>query len=245
LAAWPATASVLMFTLRRSASNGTSCHVLTCMCGATYEAVQERLRLNEQRSARNNRDPEATLLRGGVDRALAAIERQQRNLVDQLAEVSGGVAAIVSQKLEALEMRRQQLADDCEVVLARRTSWEAARAQVRELETWCRAVADRLSSFRYREKRLALDALGVQVQVWRTDHAPRWTAKARIPLGGPGQPIAAGTSGLNGEIGHFAAGTCPGRGRCCTWGGSTCRCVCRRGRAGRCSPASNGAATSP
>jgi hypothetical protein len=61
----------------------------------TFEIVQERLRLNRERSARNNREPEAT---------------------------------------------------------------------------------------RYLEKRTALDALGVMVKVWRSDHTPRWEAEASIPL---------------------------------------------------------------
>lgn len=34
----------------------------------TYQIVQERMRLNKERSPRNNRDPEATLLRGGFVR---------------------------------------------------------------------------------------------------------------------------------------------------------------------------------
>src|SRR4029077_20598535 len=34
----------------------------------TFQLIQERLRLDQERSARNTRDPEATLLRGGFVR---------------------------------------------------------------------------------------------------------------------------------------------------------------------------------
>jgi hypothetical protein len=37
----------------------------------------------------------------------------------------------------------------------------------------------------YADKRLALDALGVQAKVWRSDHEPRYEITASIPLDAP------------------------------------------------------------
>jgi site-specific DNA recombinase len=100
-----------------------------------------------------------------VDRSLAEVTRQQRNLVDQLADLGGAAAALVREKLEALERRAVALAAERETILARREAWQAARARLQELQTWCANVAANLSTFDYRQKRLALDALGVQARV--------------------------------------------------------------------------------
>jgi len=51
-----------------------------------------------------------------------------------------------------------------------------------DLEAWCRKTAERLGGFSDQEKRVALDAFGVQVKVWRSDHTPKWEAEASIPL---------------------------------------------------------------
>ena len=37
----------------------------------------------------------------------------------------------------------------------------------------------------YEERRLALDALGVQMHIWRTDHTPRYEITASVPLDEP------------------------------------------------------------
>jgi hypothetical protein len=39
----------------------------------------------------------------------------------------------------------------------------------------------------YDQKRTALDALGIQARVWKTDHDPRYLITAGLPLDPPGQ----------------------------------------------------------
>jgi site-specific DNA recombinase len=286
----------------------------------TFEIVQERLRLNRERSARSNRDPEATLLRGGfvrcgycgdsmaalharpkrrqaafyrcargmkyprdctqhgisatvldpaiwakieqillrpeiiagelarmenqspatdaeelerVDRALATIERQQRNLVDQLAEQGQVVAALITQKLASLDDQRKSLEDSRVTLLTRKANQEAAQSRLHELEAWCAKVAERLGSFSYQEKRAALDALGVTVKVWRTDHTPRWEAEASIPLAEASDQLLPTRQGLISNSEHFAARTYRAAGRSSTSDLAEYRCACRRGRAAR------------
>ena len=54
-----------------------------------------------------------------------------------------------------------------------------------DLELWCRNVAERLDGLAYEQKRMALDALGVRVEVWRSDHEPRYRIEANVPLEEP------------------------------------------------------------
>ena len=229
----------------------------------TFDAIQERLRLSQLQAIRNNREPEATLLRGGfarcgycgltmfarrrkhgweyacrtgwgyraacmtptiaargldaavwervealltrpeivaaelermqasdptaddlatIDKALTEVGRQQRNLLDQLANLGEVVAALVNEKLITMEKQQRELAAEREAVLSRRQTWLAAQDRLGELETWCRMVAANLGKLTYQDKRLALDALGVQARVWRTDHTPRYEIETNIPL---------------------------------------------------------------
>jgi site-specific DNA recombinase len=234
-----------------------------------FEQVQARLRLNQARASRNNRYPEAALLRGGfvrcgrcgatlsprrvgpggkwfqyrcirgmsldtrctgthvathlldadvwskvtalltdprviaeqlaqhqaedpteadlapVERALTKIENQQRNLVGQLADLPPTVAPLVHEKLAALEQQRLGFQQERERLQGQRAAWAAGQAQLAELEAWCRQVAANVEGLSFAERRLALDALGLSVQVWPKDRTPRYEITARIPLPTP------------------------------------------------------------
>jgi site-specific DNA recombinase len=117
-----------------------------------------------------------------VDKRIGAIERQQRNLVDQLANLGESVAALVTEKLAALEKQRQQLLGEREQVLRRYQAWQMARERLADLEAHCASIAQKLDSLDYDQKRLALDALGVEVTVWRTGEFPRYEIEANLPL---------------------------------------------------------------
>src|SRR5690606_23169230 len=60
---------------------------------------------------------------------------------------------------------------------AERESWEIAQSRLDDLESWCQVVARNIDLLNYDGRRLALDALGVQVRVWSTSHNPRYEIK--------------------------------------------------------------------
>ena len=120
-----------------------------------------------------------------VTAALAQVERQQRNLVDQLADLGGSVAVLVTEKLSALEAQHQQLTAERERILGQHRAWQLAQERLTEVRAWCQRVAAKLDRADYSRKRLALDALGVQVRVWPKDHELRFDIKALIPLAEP------------------------------------------------------------
>ena len=157
-------------------------------------------------------DPTAADL-DAVDQRLAGVARQQRNLVEQLANVGGSVAELVTEKLATLERQREQLAGERDAILARRRAWDLAQARLGDLEAWCRSVATKVDALTYEQKRLALDALGVEARVWRPDHTPRYAVTVALPL----EPAPADSDGDHSPI---VSRTARGRGG-------------RRGRRGR------------
>ena len=63
--------------------------------------------------------------------------------------------------------------------------------QLGDLTAWCREVAGQLESLEYDEKRMALVALGIEVEVYSVKHSPRYRITARLPLG---EQIVSGTT---------------------------------------------------
>ena len=91
-------------------------------------------------------------------------------------------AAPLVAEIEAL--RRQQRSFEAErvAVLARRTGWEEGQRRLADLQRWCQRVSTRLGELTYEQKRLALEALGVEVRVWKADHEPRYVITAQLDL---------------------------------------------------------------
>lgn len=139
-------------------------------------------------------DPSAQDL-STVERDISNVARQQLNLVEQLANVSGSVTDLVTQKLNTLEALRRQLEIEQQVVLSRQEAWAAALGRIGELDAWVANVAANLDALTYDEKRLALDALNVQVKLWPTDHDPRYEVSAFVPL--PGGVTPGGNCDMN------------------------------------------------
>jgi hypothetical protein len=79
------------------------------------------------------------------------------------------------QLLKTLEAERNK-------ILGQRDARRQARSRLAELESWIETVAANLGELTHDERRLAVDALGVRVLVWRKDdRSPK--VEANIPLG--------------------------------------------------------------
>jgi site-specific DNA recombinase len=118
-----------------------------------------------------------------IERRVEAVTRKQENLVKRLAAIEDeGVATIVTTELNALVKERRQLLAEQAEAQARHTEWEASQVQLMALEEWCQRVAENLDEFSYDQKRMTLDALGVQVRLFHTDHDPRYEITAAVPL---------------------------------------------------------------
>ena len=126
-------------------------------------------------------DPTANDL-AAVDRSIREVERQQRNLVDQLANLGGSVAKLVADKLASLDGQRGRLAQERAEIVARQVVWQEAQARIGDVRAWCERVSENIDDLTYDEKRDILTALDVRVKVYRAGHEPRWEITASLPL---------------------------------------------------------------
>jgi hypothetical protein len=112
------------------------------------------------------------------------VVRQQRTLVDQLAVLDGSVAELVTEKLSTFDAQRQRLAEEREAIVARIEAEQEIESRKADLGAWCQSAASTLSdeALTYQIKRWIIEALGVKVQIWRTDHEARWRIQANLPL---------------------------------------------------------------
>jgi hypothetical protein len=117
-----------------------------------------------------------------VERQLTTVARQQRNLIENLANVTGTAAALIAEKINALDAQRTQLEGERQGILQRRAAWEAAQARVGELEEWRATVAANRETLGYKGKRVALDVLNAQAKVYPSSHSPRYEIDASLPL---------------------------------------------------------------
>jgi site-specific DNA recombinase len=178
----------------RCATGGISVRLIDDAVWSKVSAILERPEIVAEELARmQQNDPTGADLTA-IDRELLKIERQQANLIEQLAELGGAVGEMVRAKLTSLQAEHERLQADRAAMLSVRTAWQHAREQLGGLEQWCRKVAAKLDRLTYEEKRLALEALAVRVRVWRPGHEPHFEILATPELDSPFVDSSAGSS---------------------------------------------------
>jgi hypothetical protein len=121
---------------------------------------------------------------GELDRAIEAVERKQNNLSRRLTLLDDDhAAAPLVQELGRLGAERRRLAEERAAIVGRQEQAATGRAQLAELRDWCAELAGRVQRLTYAEKRIAMDAFNVQVEVYPRDHETPWELVARVPLG--------------------------------------------------------------
>lgn len=134
---------------------------------------------------------------GGLDRELvslreriARVSNKQTRVAQAIAEVDDpSAAAPLYTELKTLASSKHQLELEYQSHQKRIADANADDAKLQSLADWCERVSGNLDDLTYDEKRLALEALGVQVRVWRKgavdpqgQPVPRWVLSID-PLG--------------------------------------------------------------
>ncbi|MFT4040700.1 MAG: recombinase zinc beta ribbon domain-containing protein [Thermomicrobiales bacterium] len=118
-----------------------------------------------------------------LQRLIDDVSRQQTNLARAIAmlEDADASAPLVAQ-LASLSDRRKILEREQEGVEDRRASWLATQANLANLETWSKTIADRVDDLTWEQKRLALNALNVTADVYPAGSQPRFVIRAEIEV---------------------------------------------------------------
>ncbi len=111
---------------------------------------------------------------GGLERARAAVEKQIASLADKQARIAkrvadiedDAVAAPLVAELRSLAGRKTAAEQELLSTEQRIADRTAEDARVRSLTAWCQRVGANLDRLNYTERRLALEALGVQVRIY-------------------------------------------------------------------------------
>lgn len=115
-----------------------------------------------------------------LDRRDRALARQQANLIDNMALVTGDTARMMAEKLALIEHERRSLAEERARLQAELDTLIEAERRADSLVEWIRTVQKRVDSLDYNARRLALEAFGVEVILYRADHDPRWEIKMDV-----------------------------------------------------------------
>jgi len=117
-----------------------------------------------------------------IETRLVKVESTIRNLVamskkdldpDTLDLVTNQLAEQSKLKKGLLEQQRQ--------VEVRQIQWEEVAQVLAKFRKWCLETAGNVEDATYERKRDALKILGVRVQVWKTDHDPRYYIEMSPP----------------------------------------------------------------
>src|SRR5215213_487523 len=172
-------------------NGGLPCARPTSIMGTVLDpAVWERVRAvivdpttvaREVGRLREN-DPTADDLRA-VRRLVADVERQRANLTNVVAMLDDpNAAAPLVAQLRALAERRRALDTEEAALAQRQASWQSAWLDVGNLAKWCATVSGRVDTLTWRERRMALSALGVSATIYPYGHNPRYIIDADISL---------------------------------------------------------------
>jgi site-specific DNA recombinase len=127
--------------------------------------------------------------RGGLERDLAIVEKVLATVMSKQRRITQAIAALddddamtpLLAELTTLAARKSAAETERDALQQRIADEAADVERVRNLTEWCQTVSVNLDTLSYDEKRLALDALGVRVEVWRLstrneagNENPRW-----------------------------------------------------------------------
>ncbi len=164
-------------------THNISARILDAAVWERVESILTRPAIVAQELERLRRDDPTETDLAAIDRAVAEAGRRETNLAQAISMLTDPDAiAPLARQLQLLADQKRQFLGEREAVLRRRDAWAAAEDQVSSISAWCETVATRLEELTYEDKRLALEALEVQVKLYPSSCDERWVITASIPL---------------------------------------------------------------
>lgn len=135
----------------------------------------------EQEIKRQREDDPAEVDMIALDRRLANLSREIDNLVMAIGRVqSTDAASSLAARLDQLHEQRRSVEAERTEIQRRRVDWQKLEDQIVEFGMWKHTVAERLPMLTWKDKRGLLDLLGIEAQLWRSGHDPRYTITSKI-----------------------------------------------------------------
>jgi site-specific DNA recombinase len=124
-------------------------------------------------------DPQLMEDRATASRRLAEIERGQQRLIRRLRETDDDdLAHLYEREIVQLKKEASQLESVIAEIDARLQAQQKTVHDLAALTDYCSRVSNRLSTFFFDEKRLAIEAIGARIQL----DGDEWKMEARIPF---------------------------------------------------------------
>ena len=114
-----------------------------------------------------------------VDRSLLDVTRKINALFDLIE--SGNVDRDdVGARLKMRTADKKRLQEERERIIERQAAWHSVKAQLDQLEHWRATIASHMETATISQRRSALKALGIAVQIYQLKHEPRYAITADI-----------------------------------------------------------------
>jgi hypothetical protein len=140
---------------------------------------------------RQEEGPDATALanRDQLQRRLGTFEKQQQRLIHHFREDESVPWELVRRELAQIEQEKRQVEVMLLAIEQRLTDEQRVVTQLEALETYCAQVSRQCERFDFDGKRLAIEALDIQV----TANGREWQLHGRVPVDDAG--VVTQTSG--------------------------------------------------
>lgn len=169
-----------------------------------WEAVASRLRdpsiIAAELKRRRDEEPDVTLSSDleAARRMLSRLEKQQAGLARRLADSpeDDSLWELVQREIKRIESEKQAIGNSIGEMEQRLETERQAVVQLDSLRAYCERVAHNLDAFGPEEKRLALEAMGVQI----TANGREWEGRGSIPFGASSAGVVSLSSERCGDL---------------------------------------------
>ena len=148
-------------------------------------------------------DPTALADRDQLQRRLGTYEKQQQRLIHHFREDESAPWELVRRELAQIEQDKRQVEAMLVAIEQRLAEQQMGVTQLEALETYCAQVSRQCERFDFDGKRLALEALDIQV----TANGREWHLDGRIPVDDAG--VVTQTSGCPDHLQRMAPACAP------------------------------------